>query len=324
MLAGDVGGTKTLLAIFRVRNGSLEVVREKRLASDVHPSLGAMAAEFLAEGGEPVERACFAVAGPVVEGIVRPVNLPWEIVTGEVADTIGIVETEIVNDFRAVGFGLPFLSAGDFMTLQAGEPVPRGAIGLIGAGTGLGEAFLVWEAGRYRCYSSEGGHSSLSPIDDLQDRLARWLREQFDHVSFERAVSGPGLLNVYRFLVRAEGWTELPATRARMETEDPSAVVSESALRGQDPTCVAALDLFSVLYGVEAGNLALKVLATGGIYVAGGIAPKIAAKLADGSFLRGFHFKGRHASLMRTIPVRVVMNPSIGLRGAAAHATGLI
>jgi glucokinase len=195
---------------------------------------------------------------------------------------------------------------------------------MIGAGTGLGEAYLVWESGRCYCYASEGGHCSFSPNDERQDRLLGWLRRQFDHVSFERVLSGPGLVNVYRFLVESEGRQELDSTRARMLEEDPAAVVSGLALLDEDPVCAEALDLFSTLYGIEAGNLALKVLATGGIYVAGGIAPRILPKLTDGSFLRGFRFKGRHSDLMQSIPVHVITNPKVGLRGAAAHAGGLI
>jgi len=294
-------------------------VREHRYPSADYPGLAPIVKKFLAGAGAGPEAACFAVAGPVRDNAVRVSNLPWVVTAKELAEVSGIARTALINDFSAIGYGLSQLGPDDLVTLQEGEADAHGVIGVIGAGTGLGEGFLVWDGARYRVQPSEGGHTSLAARNEEEWRLAVWLAREFGHVSFERVVSGPGLVAVYRFLVSQDG--EDAGTRdALAAADDPAPVIAERGLGGQDPRCARALDLFVSLYGAQAGDLALTLLATGGVYVAGGIAAKIIDKLRDGTFLRAFCDKGRMGELLSRVPVRVVISPEVGLLGAAAVA----
>jgi glucokinase len=323
VLAGDVGGTNARLAIVEVANGSARIVRHQLFASLDAPGLASIAQQFIAESGEKsLSRACFGVACRVIQGVCRPANLPWSINERELASAIGISDTTIINDFDAIGHGLPLLAPADVVTLQEGEPIAHGTIALIGAGTGLGEAFLVWDGVRYRVHASEGGHVNFAARDKLEWGLYGAARAEFDHVSYERVVSGPGLVRIYRYLVSARGIMESELIRDELEHEDPAAVIMRHGIANTDAVCKQAVDLFTSLLGAQAGNLALTVLATGGVYLAGGIAPRIVQKLRKGPFLTSFRDKGRLSPFVMRVPVHVITNTNVGLLGAAAVAAG--
>lgn len=320
LLAGDIGGTKSFLAIFSFEDRRLALVREARLESRRFDDLASMVRQFLHGEGGPIEAACFGIAGPVVEGRCRALNIPWEIHAARLAKEIGIPRIEVVNDFQAVGHGLELLDTKDVICLQEGRPRPEGTIALIGAGTGLGEGFVTREGDRTRVRPSEGGHVDFAPRDETEWRLHRRLAAIHGHVSYERILSGSGLGELYRFALEDGTAGESPTVRAEMDAADPAAVVTAHALAGDDAACVKALEMFVSIYGAEAGNLALKVMAWGGVYVAGGIAPRIASALRDGSFIRSFLDKGRHAALLSTFPVHLIVNERSGLLGAAVLA----
>ena len=324
VLAGDVGGTKTLVAIFETDGGRLAAVSEMRVRSDAYGSLAEIVAELREDHPGPVDAACIAVATPIAGGRFHGPNLPWPVPVRSLPDEIGIRPAEVINDFRAIGYGLDELVDADLVVLQEGQWRRGGTVALLGAGTGLGHAFVTWEGDEPRVHPSEGGHVDFAPRSDREDRLLASLRRRFGRVSCERIVSGPGLEAVYRFLVEEEKVPSAAETAREMEREDPAAVVSRHGMAGDDEACLLALDLFAAAYGSAAGNLALTCLATGGVYVAGGIAPKIIEKLRDGTFLRAFRSKGRLEDLLATIPVSVIVNPRVGLLGAAARAFGLV
>lgn len=324
ILAGDVGGTKTALALFERRVGALVRVREATLPSREFRSFEDAVARFLADGERPaLEAACFGVAGPVVNGRTVTTNLPWYLDETTLAATIPVGRVRLLNDLEATGYGVVALPASAFEALQRGA-VRQGNIVLIAAGTGLGEALLIWDGVRHRVVASEGGHADFAPRTDLEIELLRSLGKEFGRVSYERVLSGPGLFNIYRFLRDSGSVPEPSWLSDRIENGDPSAVVSEVGLAGGHPLCVQALDLFASIYGAEAGNLALKALAVGGVFVGGGIAPKIRPKLADGTFITAFGDKGRFADLMASIPVKLVLEPRAALLGAAHVALGLL
>lgn len=318
VLAGDIGGTKTWLRLSRAG----EVLREERYDSAAFVGLSPMVAAFL--GDTAPESACFGVAGPVRDNCAQVTNLPWRIEAAEIAARFAIPQVALINDFQAVAHGIEALAPGDLLTLQAGREREQGARAVIGAGTGLGEGYLVWRDGAYRALPSEGSHADFAPADELQADLWRWLKARHGHVSWERAVSGPGLEAIYHFLRERGDLAESALLAEMMRAGDGAAAISEFALAHRDPLASAALDLFVAAYGAEAGNLALKILASGGVYVAGGIAPKIAARLKEGGFMRAFLDKGRFAGLLSDIPVRVVLNPQVGLLGAEAVAKSLL
>jgi len=324
ILAGDVGGTKTALALYEARGGGLAPAREAALPSREFPTFEDAVASFLdAAPRGAVEAACFGVAGPVVNGRCIATNLPWVLDEATLASSIPAKRVRLLNDLEAMGHGVLALEPASLATLQEGA-VREGNMALLAAGTGLGEALLVWSGERHLVVRSEGGHADFAPRTDLEVELLRFLRKEFGRVSYERVLSGPGLVNIYRFL-RDTGDAPEPAwLRERLEREDPSAVVSEVALAGSHPLCVRALELFASIYGAEAGNLALKAFAVGGVYVGGGIAPKIRAKLADGTFVAAFCDKGRFAALMASIRVSLVLEPRAALLGAARVARDLV
>jgi len=299
-----------------------ELVTETVYSSAGFDGLESVVAGFLGQTGTEVERGCIAVAGPVEDGVYRFPNLDWEIRADGFGERVGIARVEIINDFEAVGYGIPALEPGHILTLQEGHPHSRGPLALIGAGTGLGEGYLVWEGGRYVVHASEGGHADFAPGDRTQELLLSHLRERYGHVSWERVVSGHGLTNIYEFL-RDSGAApaESDEVRRALESgEDAAEVISRYAVRGEDPLCSEALGVFVRAFGAQAGNLALTLGATGGVYVAGGIAPKILDVLRAGPFLEAFRAKGRLSELMEEFPVRVVTNDGVGLLGAAVVA----
>ncbi|MFB3908077.1 MAG: glucokinase [Candidatus Eisenbacteria bacterium] len=320
ILAGDVGGTKALLSIFEWEGGRLRTLREERYPSAEVEGLHTLVELFCGEDLCTIDRACFGVPGPVLDGEVRAVNLPWNISARQVAERTRIGAVVLINDFEAVGYGLEALEPHDLLVLQEGRHAPRRPAALIGAGTGLGEAFLLWIGDRRIVYPTEGGHTDFAPRNELECRLLLYLARRFGHVSYERVLSGPGLVNLYRFLVDEGIEGRSIDVEREMQREDPAAVISARAIDRADPACERALDLFLSIYGAEAGNLALKVLASGGVYVAGGIAPRITTAFAAGTFLAAFRDKGRHDPLMEEIPVRVVRNVRVGLLGAARFA----
>lgn len=321
VLAGDVGGTNARLAIVEVNGSSARIERQQQFASQDSPSLASIVQYFIAESGDKsLSRACFGVACRVLEGVCRPANLPWIIDEQELAGAIGIPRTAIINDFDAIGHGLGLLAPADVVTLQRGEPIAHGTIALIGAGTGLGEAFLVWDGVRYRVQASEGGHVNFAARDELEWGLYAALQAEFQHVSYERVVSGPGLVRIYRYLVSARGGVERALIRDEMLRDDPAAVIARYGLANTDLVCARAVELFTSLLGAQAGNLALTVLAAGGVYVAGGIAPRMVDKLRTGPFLRSFRDKGRLSRFVERVPVHVITNTNVGLLGAAAVA----
>jgi glucokinase len=323
VLAGDIGATNARLAIVGVEAGAIEILHRARFPSRDFPGLAPIVQRFLTDAPGTVDRAGFGVACPVIDGDCVTANLPWTISAPALAREIGIPRTELVNDLQALGHGLRWLRPGELVTLQAGEPEERGVIALIAAGTGLGEGFLVWEGDRYRVHVSEGGHASYAPNGALECGLLGFLRDEFGHVSRERVLSGSGLVSIYRYLAAGGKAREQQNVRDEMAREDPAAVISRHALAGTDPLCVEALDLFVSAYGAQAGNLALTLMATGGVYLGGGIAPRIVNKLGDGTFVTAFKDKGRLAGLLARIPVHVIVNPDAGLLGAAAVAARL-
>ncbi|MBI4636431.1 MAG: glucokinase [Candidatus Rokubacteria bacterium] len=323
ILAGDVGGTKTALGLFADEPAGPRLLRGATLPSREFGSLEAAIRRFLDdEAPGEVGAACFGVAGPVVDGRCVTTNLPWELDEGHLAKAIPARRVKLVNDLEAGALGVLGLPASDLETIQRG-PARAGNKVVIAAGTGLGEAICVWDGVRYAVIASEGGHADFAPRGDLEIELLRFLAAELGHVSWERVLSGPGLHNVYRFLRDTGRAAEPPWLRERLAAGDPGVVITEVGLAGGDPLCAGALDLFVSLYGAEAGNLALKALAVGGVILAGGIAPKIRAKLAGETFVRAFRDKGRFATLMSRIPVHVALDPAAPLLGAAGVARDL-
>jgi glucokinase len=319
VLAGDIGGTHARLAVIEIDQQSIQVERTRSYRSLEFPGLAPIVLDFLTWVGGGLDRACFGIACPVVGGECETPNLPWTVNARRLAAEIGIPRTRIINDLDAIAFGIARLDGDDLVTLQPGVPVEHGVIGILGAGTGLGQAFLVWDGARYQPHASEGGHATFAARTDLEWELHRSLAAQFGHVSCERVLSGPGLVNVYQFLASREGAREQPEVRAAVAAEGAVAI-SRFALDGSDALSAAAMDIFVSVYGAAAGNLALTVLATGGMYIVGGIAPAIVNKLGQGEFMAAFHDKGRLGTLLAKVPVHVVMNPSVGLFGAAVAA----
>jgi len=321
LLAGDIGGTSTRVGLFDVVKGRIVPVAVEKYVSHDHPGLDAIVQVFRGQHGEPIQGACFGVAGPVIAHHVETPNLAWDVDGSTLARALALPEVGLINDLEANAHGVFTLGAADFVELNAGATSPTGNIAVISAGTGLGEAGMYWDGARHHPFATEGGHTDFAPHTDLELELARYLRGTLGgHVSWERVVSGPGLARIYEFL-RDTGRAVEPAwlTEA-LKVGDAPAVISTAALEGKSDLCVKALDLFVDAYGDEAGNLALKLMATGGVYVGGGIAPRIIQKLREPRFMKAFADKGRLTPLLETIPVRVITNDETALFGAARCA----
>ena len=320
LLAGDIGGTKTDLAVYSVERGPRSPITQATFPSASYPSLEALVREFLGQVRVPVAEASFGVAGPVVAGRAKVTNLPWEIAAEQLSKELRIARVRVVNDLDAIAHAIPLLEPVELATLNPGPPVPGGAIAVIAPGTGLGEAFLTWDGRRYRAYPSEGGHADFAPTNAVELDLLRHLLPRYGHVSYERVCSGLGLPNLYAYF-KETGYAEEPAWLAqRLQTGvDPTPVIVEAAL-AKDPCalCTVTLNTFVSILGAEAANLALKVLATGGVYVAGGIPRRILPALQQGGFMPAFRRKGRFAALLDRVPVHVVLSAAVGLMGAAA------
>lgn len=319
ILAGDIGGTKTNLALFRGPVGQLALDGLKTYASHSATSPLALIDRFLDEAGRPaLAGAALGIAGPVVDGIATATNLPWTVSEEEIASHCALPKAILLNDLQATACAVPLLTADKFLPLND-VPFPgRGTIGLIAAGTGLGEALLVKYQGGYFPCASEGGHQDFAPQTEQQFRLRQHLARQYGHVSLERLVSGPGLAAIHRFICKEAGQPEPEWLRDSRGT-DHGATIAEAALNGKDQLCADSLALFASLYGAAAGNLALVGLTTGGICLGGGIAPKIATALTSGPFMAAFLAKGRLSHLLDQIPVRIIMDSHAALWGAAAH-----
>jgi glucokinase len=326
ILAGDIGGTKTVLALFEETGQGIRPLREAIFKSRDHKSLEEILALFLqSESGLSLRAGCFGVAGAVIDGRCRTTNLPWQLDEQVLALAIGAPRAKLLNDLEAAAYGMLFLGPDELSILNEGaRPKRQGNIAVIAAGTGLGEGMLVWDGRQHHPVASEGGHADFAPRTDREIDLLRYLRAKLDgHVSCERILSGPGFYNVYTFLRDTGVAPEPPELAAKLKTGDPSATITQLALAGSDPLCVLALEMFCEIYGAEAGNLALKCMAVGGVFVGGGIAPKILTALQDGSFMRGFTDKGRFDELLRGVEVRVALNPKAPLIGAANYALRL-
>ncbi len=319
ILAGDIGGTKTILGLFERSGGALAARRERTYVSAAQPSLEAMIADFLgAEGAASVTAACFGVAGAVLGGQVKLTNLPWTARRDGIAALLPGARISLVNDVQATAFGALKLTPDKLHVLSEGAaPAEPGNIAVIAAGTGLGEGFLFWDGARYRPAASEGGHADFAPRSDAEIELFRFLAARFGRVSYERILSGRGIATLYEFERARSGRAPSPALTARLAAGDPAAAVTEAALAREDEVCIAALDRFCEIYGAEAGNLALKVLAVSGVVIAGGIAPRILPVLTEGAFLQAFTAKGRFSEMLARVPVKVVLETRIALIGAA-------
>jgi len=319
ILAGDVGGTKVHLALFDFTDGDLKHLRDQVFPAKQYAGLEEIVKEFVVS--EKVMAACFGVPGPVREGRLRLTNLPWTLDSRELARDLKIDYVFLINDLQANGYGIAELGADQIYTLSEGDARQVGNRALISAGTGLGEAFLVWDGRDYVPYPSEGGHADYAPRNEDEFDLLRFLRQKYNgRISFERVVSGPGLTNIYEFLRDVRGLEEPAWLAERMRKDDPNAVITEMALKAKSELCDKTLDMFVSAYGAEAGNLALKVLSVGGLYVGGGIAPRILEKLKDGTFVKAFTDKGRLSQLLVNMPVRVILESRTALIGAAAYA----
>jgi len=322
LLAGDVGATKTHLAVFSLQAGLRAPLAEATFASGDYPSLEALVRAFLPTIDRLPERAVFGVAGPVVAGRAHITNLPWTIDEQELRQALGLPTVHLLNDLAAIAQAVPLLGADDLHTLARGEAAPGGAIAVVAPGTGLGEAFLTWDGVRYHAHPSEGGHTDFAPTTPLEIELLRYLLSRFERVSYERICSGLGLPNIYAFL-KSSGRGEEPAWLAEQlaQADDHTPVIVQAALDDERhcPLCADTLALFTSILGAEAGNLALKVLATGGVVLGGGIPPRILPILENGPFLSAFRRKGRFSRLMAQMPVRVILNPRAALLGAASY-----
>ena len=322
LIAGDIGGTKTALAIFSNEAGPHSPLAQTKVHSADYPSLQAIVKEFLANAKQPVDRACFAVAGPVIGGRVKTTNLPWVIEDTSLARELDLDldSIRLINDLEAIARAVPLLRSSDVQTINTGEPVPQGAIAVIAPGTGLGESYLTWEGTRYVAHSSEGGHADFAPTDERQIRLLEYMLKKFDHVSFERVCSGIGIPHIYGFLRDVELMPETPEIAKLIALAvDPTVAIVNQAMDPANPSklCAATVDLFVSILASEAGNLAVKFLATGGVYLAGGVAVHTLRVIHAPAFMQQFKRKGRFTDLMGRIPIHLVVAPA-GITGAAA------
>ncbi|HMS82971.1 MAG TPA: glucokinase [Nitrospira sp.] len=349
ILAGDIGGTKTNLALYDWTTNRVEPIRLESFHSGDYKSLEEILVEFLTapkalsphalleaddkiedektakSPSEPVKltAACFGIAGPVIDNHSETTNLPWVVDGPSIAKQFGILRVQLLNDLEATAYGILSLRSDELEVLNVGNPPKkRQALALIAAGTGLGEAILFWDGKTYRPMPSEGGHADFAPNNDQEIDLLRYLRSQYLHVSYERILSGPGLHAVYEFL-RDTKKNEPTWLMEKIKAGNPAAEIAQAGLQGQAEIAKQALELFASIYGAEAGNLALKALSLDGVYVGGGIAPKLIAKLQDGTFMKGFLNKGRYKKLLSNMPVKVIMNQQTALLGAASVASAL-
>ena len=323
LLAGDIGGTKTRLAIFASKEELRTPVREATLPSGQYPSLEALVADFLTGTDYPLSRACFGVAGPVIAGKAKVTNLPWKMEEQALARALQVPVVYLLNDLYAMAHAVPYLAKEDLYTLNAGSPVVHGTMAVIAPGTGLGEAFLTWGGGRYLANPSEGGHADFAPTNDEElDFLRYLLRKDFEHVSYEHVCSGIGLPNIYQYLLDCSGIAELlEVAQALATAKDRTPIIVNAAQDKEHPSelCVRTLKMFMHILGGECGNMALKVLATGGVYIGGGIPPRLLSWFDGPEFMSAFSNKGRFKATLQSLPVHVILNKCPALFGAAYY-----
>lgn len=318
ILAGDVGGTKARLALFDEKGAHF--IDEQKFSSKEFPDFPSLVKKFLSqEKGKKISSASFGVAGPVHNGVCRATNLPWVISAKELEKELNIPRVSLINDLEANAWGLKCLSEKEFFVVNAGEPA-GGNQALISAGTGLGEAGLYWDGKSHHPFACEGGHADFAPIDEEQIEMLRYLKLQFQHISYERVLSGSGLYLIYRFLIDTKREKEIFCVTELFGQKEPQRVITENAVNGQCPACIRACRLFVKIYGSEAGNLALKFLAFGGIFLGGGIAPHLIDFFKEGKFLESFSSKGRMSALLMKMPIKIVLNEKTALLGAARYA----
>jgi glucokinase len=320
ILAGDIGGTNARLALLEVVNGRLAFIKEQTFASREESGLESALRKFVAGAHYPIAQACVGVAGPVRQGRCEATNLPWIIDAQTLARQLHLAQVGLINDLEAKAHGVAELEDKDFEVLNPGNPDPQGNCAVIAAGTGLGQVGMFKLGAELRPFASEGGHADFAPRNRLEMGLLEYLLKRHARVSAERVLSGQGLVNIYHYLKDTGPAEEPPWLAEQMRLQDPAAMISQNALEGRSPLCMQALDLFVALYGAEAGNLALKLMATGGVYLGGGIAPRIIAKLREPAFMNAFTAKGRMKPLLQAMPVRVILNPKTALLGAARYA----
>jgi len=322
ILAGDIGGTKTVLALYRDPSEKLEPIKEEVFKSQEFPQFEQVLSKFFGENKNgKMSAICIGVAGPVKNGRCETTNLPWVLDEKEIGKTWGVEKVKLLNDLEAAAYGMLFLPSHEMAELNKGTPSSeKGNIAVIAAGTGLGEAFLCWDSGGYIPVASEGGHSDFAPQSDQEIELLKFLRSELGHVSYERILSGPGIFNIYRFLRATGPYPEPDWLKEKLQSGDPSATITQIGLARENELCLETLNLFTSIYGAEAGNLALKALSVSGVFIGGGIAPKIFEKLNDGAFMKAFLNKGRYTKLLKEIPVKVSLNSKAPLIGAAQYA----
>lgn len=324
VLAGDIGGTKTNLAVYAVAGERrLSLIREAAFPSKEYRGLEDVVRQFLDGSAEQPAAAAFGIAGPVFDGVVVTTNLPWKVEADALAHVVGCPRVHLMNDLETTAYGALFLPDDEIHTLNAGTP-RRGHRAVIAAGTGLGQAALFWDGKRYRPSATEGGHTDFAPRDATQIELFEFLRRHYPRVSYERVLSGPGLFNIFRFLDEGLQRPVAAEVRARLQSEDPSAVVGAAGVAGTCRTCAEAVDIFLSIYGAQAGNLALTLMAVGGVYIGGGIVTKMLPKMTTGIFMDAFTAKQPFAEMMAHIPVRIILNPKASRVGAAHAAVDLI
>ncbi len=322
ILAGDIGGTKTNLALFKVEDKKLVVQVQHQFPSRDFSSFSEVIKAFEEKTEMPqVRAACFGIAGPVIEGRCRTTNLPWDISTADLQNHLNTDKVRLLNDLESTAYGMLYLPEEEFINLNPRGRPSNNSRAVIAAGTGLGEAMLYYDGNDYHPIASEGGHSDFAPVTAQQDELLRWMRNRYPgHVSYERILSGPGIYTLYEFLYES-GFAPQPASMMNISVgEDRSAMVSSCALKEHDPLCMEALRLFVEIYGAEAGNLALKTISLGGVYIGGGIAPKILSVMTNNHFMNGFTSKGRFEEMLRGMEVKISLNPETALLGAAYFA----
>jgi len=321
ILAGDIGGTKTNLALFSMRGKELEIQEKHQFVSQNFTSLEDVIKEFLdITNTKKVTKACFGIAGPIINGDCHTTNLPWDITTSNLQTLLSTQEVVLLNDLEATAYGMLYLKDDEFISLNPNGRKVEGNRAVIAAGTGLGEAMLFYDGAHYHPIGSEGGHSDFASVSQEQDKLLQWMRKRYhSHVSFERILSGPGIYTLYEFLLDNDFAPQPTAMIQLKSTEDKSAMISKLALEDKNPLCVKTLELFCEIYAAEAGNLALKSMALGGVYIGGGIAPKILPFMTNGNFMNHFANKGRFEELLRGMEVKISLNDETALLGAAYY-----
>ncbi len=324
LLAGDIGGTKTELAVYASVTALTTPVANEIFPSREYKGLEEIIHAFLAKNHVAIDRACFGVAGPVVAGKATITNLPWVIDTEQLKDEFKLKSVVLLNDLEAIASAVPFLQPSDLATLNHGQSVVNGPLAVIAPGTGLGEAYLTWGSQNYLAHTSEGGHTDFAPTDELQIGLLRYLQPRFDHVSYEWVCSGLGMPNIYAYLKESKYAEEPPwLTEQLAQSKDPNAIITQAALDNTDTLCVTTIRTFVSILAAEGGNLALKVLSTGGLYIGGGIPRRILPFLQEESFMKVFLHKGRLVEVLKPMPVHVILNVKAGLQGAAYRGFAL-